>query len=38
MIPVDDIVELVDTLLRLSSRTVLPKLVLTRAGAGLYGA
>jgi len=38
MIPVDDIVEIVDTLLRLSSRTVLPKLVLTRAGAGLYGA
>lgn len=38
MIPVADVVELVTALLALSSRTVVPKLVLGRAGAGLYEA
>lgn len=38
MLEVNDVVELVDALLKLSSRAVLPKLVLSRAGASLYGA
>lgn len=38
MLEVNDIVVLVDALLSLSSRAVLPKLVLSRAGASLYGA
>ncbi|MDI9914090.1 SDR family oxidoreductase [Rhodococcus sp. IEGM 1379] len=38
MIKVDDIVELVDGLLRLSSRAVVPKVVMTRAGADGYRA
>jgi len=38
MIEVNDVVEIVDALLKLSSRAVVPKLVLSRAGAGLYTA
>lgn len=38
MIEVSDVVELVDALLKLSSRAVLPRLVVSRAGASLYGA
>ena len=38
MIKVDDIVELVDGLLRLSARAVVPKIVMTRAGTDGYGA
>lgn len=38
MIEVDDVVEIVDALLKVSSRVVVPKLVLGRAGASPYGA
>lgn len=38
MIKVDDIVELVDGLLKLSSRAVVPKVVMTRAGTSGYSA
>lgn len=38
MLEVGDVVELVDALLKLSSRAVLPRLVLSRAGASLYSA
>ncbi|MFD6860281.1 SDR family NAD(P)-dependent oxidoreductase [Rhodococcus sp. NPDC060086] len=38
MLEVNDVVELVDALLKLSSRAVLPRLVLSRAGASLYEA
>ncbi|UYP18735.1 SDR family oxidoreductase [Rhodococcus sp. Z13] len=38
MIEVNDVVEIVDALLKLSSRAVVPKIVLSRAGAGLYTA
>jgi hypothetical protein len=38
MIEVDDIVELVDALLRLSSRAVVPKIVVGRAGTDGYRA
>ncbi|MDF2472217.1 MAG: oxidoreductase [Rhodococcus erythropolis] len=38
MIKVDDIVELVDGLLKLSSRAVVPKVVMTRAGTNGYSA
>ncbi|OYD66989.1 SDR family NAD(P)-dependent oxidoreductase [Rhodococcus sp. OK302] len=38
MIKVDDIVELVDGLLRLSARAVVPKVVMTRAGTDGYRA
>ncbi|MEU5841599.1 SDR family oxidoreductase [Rhodococcus sp. NPDC047139] len=38
MIEVNDVVEIVDALLKLSSRAVVPRLVLSRAGAGLYTA
>ena len=35
MIPVEDIVEIVVSMLRMSSRTVVPRIIVTRAGAGL---
>ncbi|WP_197382153.1 SDR family NAD(P)-dependent oxidoreductase [Mycolicibacterium mengxianglii] len=35
MIPVEDIVEIVVCMLRMSSRTVVPRIIVTRAGAGL---
>lgn len=38
MIAVDDVVELVDSLLRLSARAVVPNIVLSRAGADGYRA
>ncbi|WP_024800298.1 SDR family oxidoreductase [Nocardia sp. BMG51109] len=38
MLPVSDIVEIVDTLLRLSSRAVVPNIVLSRAGTDGYHA
>lgn len=38
MIEVADVVELVDALLKLSSRAVLPRLVVSRAGTSLYSA
>ena len=38
MLTVNDVVELVDAVLRLSNRAVLPRLVLSRAGASGYGA
>lgn len=38
MITVDDIVELVDGLLKISSRAVVPKVVMTRAGTNGYSA
>ncbi len=38
MLEVNDVVELVDALLKLSSRAVLPRLVLSRAGSSLYEA
>jgi 3-oxoacyl-[acyl-carrier protein] reductase len=38
MLEVNDVVELVDALLKLSSRAVLPRLVLSRAGASMYEA
>lgn len=38
MIKVDDIVELVDGLLRLSARAVVPKIVISRAGSSGYSA
>lgn len=38
MLEINDIVELVDAVLRLSARAVLPKIVLSRAGASLYEA
>lgn len=38
MLTVNDVVELVDAVLRLSNRAVLSKLVLSRAGASGYGA
>lgn len=38
MLAVDDIVELADALLRLSSRAVVPEIVLSRAGADAYHA
>lgn len=38
MIAVDDIVEIVDALLRLSAQAVVPKIVVSRAGANPYGA
>ncbi|MGX6509503.1 SDR family NAD(P)-dependent oxidoreductase [Rhodococcus sp. SJ-2] len=36
MLEVNDVVELVDALLKLSSRAVLPRLVLSRAGSSMY--
>jgi short-subunit dehydrogenase len=38
MIKVDDVVEIVDGLLRLSAAAVIPKVVMTRAGTDGYGA
>lgn len=38
MIPVDDVVHLVDAVVGLTARTVVPRLVLTRAGASPYSA
>ncbi|HEY5857078.1 MAG TPA: SDR family oxidoreductase [Aldersonia sp.] len=38
MIATNDIVELVDALLRMSARAVVPSIVVTRAGASPYGA
>lgn len=38
MLEINDIVELVDAILRLSARAVVPKVVVSRAGAGLYEA
>ncbi|MCX5044789.1 SDR family oxidoreductase [Aldersonia sp. NBC_00410] len=38
MIAVEDIVEIVDALLRLSAQAVVPKIVVSRAGANPYGA
>jgi hypothetical protein len=38
MIPVSDLVALVDALVQMSSRSVVPQLVITRAGASGYRA